>query len=342
MLLLLADPNFRETKLELHYYFNDEAVHSMNAVLRNDNERDLLAIAKEISQAFGLEVEIESEALKEGGLRSLFRFKLTPGQKVTLAAAMIGAVAVIVGAILSRPPAEDNRLTELKIKQLEITNDGALLENERKRLELRKLREQLEGNLSEAGFHDTIKAAVEICSEDYKVIVHRSNFYKRLLLYPRVNQVSTTVTNTSNVVLEKEKVVERHDFKEFILKSDRLRPNVDEEAVIEIISPVLKEGNFQWKGFYRNDAITFHMKDEAYKNGVVNKLVEFSNGYAIKCVLVQERKLDAVGVVTVVSNTVTVVLEEITIQFTSKTSQGERYLRNKKDSDSQLEIFDKN
>ena len=62
--------------IELHYWFNDES-HTMNAIVLNKCEYEFLGIAKEIAQTLKVDLEIETEPLGEGGLRSWFKFKIT-------------------------------------------------------------------------------------------------------------------------------------------------------------------------------------------------------------------------------------------------------------------------
>jgi len=54
-------------KIELHYFFRDSS-HRMNAFTRNYCEKEILLIFKEVSQILNIEIELEAEALKEGGL----------------------------------------------------------------------------------------------------------------------------------------------------------------------------------------------------------------------------------------------------------------------------------
>ncbi|OAV67759.1 hypothetical protein Barb4_02331 [Bacteroidales bacterium Barb4] len=54
--------------LELHYGFNDDT-HSMNAVVQNKCEYELLGVLTEIANLFDAKVIIETEPLAEGGLR---------------------------------------------------------------------------------------------------------------------------------------------------------------------------------------------------------------------------------------------------------------------------------
>ncbi len=65
----------RGNTIELHYWFNDNS-HTMNAIVFNKCEYEFLGIAKEISQKLKVDVEIETEPLGEGGLRSWFKLSL--------------------------------------------------------------------------------------------------------------------------------------------------------------------------------------------------------------------------------------------------------------------------
>lgn len=55
-------------KLELHYYFRDNS-HSMDAFIRNQCEKELLYIYKEVLSLFDIDAEVESEAFDEGGFK---------------------------------------------------------------------------------------------------------------------------------------------------------------------------------------------------------------------------------------------------------------------------------
>ncbi|WP_426356867.1 hypothetical protein ACPUVO_10240 [Pseudocolwellia sp. HL-MZ19] len=44
-----------------------------------------------------------------------------------------------------------------------------------------------------------------------------------------------------------------------------LRADEDDNAQIELISPVLKDGNYKWKGIYKDQIISFYMYDQKYK-----------------------------------------------------------------------------
>ena len=308
-------------KIELHYFLRDET-HTMNAFIRNECEKELLTIFKEVILSLDIEIDIESEAFKEGGLKEIWKFLGKNGVQITL-------VLTVFGLVLSRIPVENKELVKLQIENLE-------LDNELKRQELKKIKNEVktEEELTE----EVVNRVLEILDKDYKIIWHKSNFYKKLNFYPKVTKLTTQRLNEGNEPVENERTIERSQFGSFILRSDTFPPNIDEEAVIDIISPVLKKGNFNWKGFYKGDIINFEMNDQTFKNSVLNKEIEFINGTAIKCVLQQSRKIDETGLVKVVQNKVMTVVEIITGDNYVATEQGKKYKRDKESKKDQLKL----
>jgi len=285
----------------------------MNAFIRNECEKELLTIFKEVILSLDIEIDVESEAFKEGGLKEIWKFLGKNGVQITL-------VLTVFVLVLSRIPVENKELVNLQIENLE-------LDNELKRQELKKIKNEVKTN--EELTEEVVERVLEILDNDYKIIWHKSNFYKKLNFYPKVTKLATQRLNEQNEPVEKERTVERQDFRKFILRSDTFPPNIDEEALIDIISPVLKKGNFSWKGFYKGDIISFEMNDQMFKNSVLNKEIEFINGTAIKCVLHQNRKIDETGFVKIVQNKVLTVIEIITEDNYLATEQGKRYKRDK-------------
>lgn len=306
-------------KIELHYFFKDET-HTMNAIVRNECERELLTIFKEVISSFEIEVEIESEALSEGGLRETWKFLGKNGVQITL-------ILTVIGLILSRIPVENQELVNLQIENLK-------LDNELKRQELKSIKKDLKSN--EDLTEEIVEKVMEILDKDYKILWHKSNYYKKLNFYPKVIKVTTQKLDENNKPVEKEKTILKNEFGNFILRSDSLAPSVDEDAIIDIISPVLKKGKFSWKGFYKGDILNFEMSDSEFKSLVLNKKIEFVNGTAIKCILHQKRKIDETGLIKIVHNKVLTVFEIITSENLISTEQGIKYRRDKKLKDDQF------
>jgi len=72
-------------------------------------------------------------------------------------------------------------------------------------------------------------------------------------------------------------------------------PIVDENAIIEIVSPILKKGNYKWRGIYKGVPLSFNMKSNEFKTLVQTGKVEFKNGSTINCVLEINRKMNSDG-----------------------------------------------
>ena len=88
--------------------------------------------------------------------------------------------------------------------------------------------------------------------------------------------------------------MERKDFKISILHDDTTMSE-DDDAMIEIISPVLKEGKYNWRGRYKNEKIDFSMADSKFKQEVIEGKHKFSNGSLINCHLEIKVTFDEFG-----------------------------------------------
>ncbi len=308
-------------KLELHYYLHEDS-HSINAFIRNECEKELLSIFNEVIASLDLKIKIESEAFKEGGLRETWIFLGENSVQLML-------VLTIVSIILSRIPIENRELVMLQAKNLK-------LDNELKRLELQKIKKEVSSE--EEISPDVIDRTIKILDNDFKITRHKSNFYKKLNADQKVTKFSTTKLDNQSKPIDQEITVDRSQFKNFILHSNELPPNIDENASIDIISPVLKKGSFKWKGFYKGEIINFEMKDQIFNESVLSKSIEFINGTTIKCVLHQKRKLDDTGLEKIYKNKVMTVFEVISSEHDIHTEQGKKYKRLQDQKNNQLKF----
>ena len=310
------------SKIEVHYFFRDET-HGMNAFTRNECEKELLQIFKEICASLEIDIELESEAFLEGGLREKWNFIGRNSAQITL-------IIAVLTIFISRFPVENRELVRLQIENLR-------LDNELKKRELLEIKNEVETD--EDLTDEIVERVLNKLDTNYKLIWHKSNYYKKLTYYPKITQVSTQKLDFDDNPVDEEKQVLRPDFSKFILRSDQLPPNVDEEALIDIISPVLKTGNFTWKGFYKGEIINFEMADNTFNNSVINKEIEFTNGTSIKCVLQQNQKIDDSGFTKIYKNKVLTVLEVINgDNVREETMQGKKYRRDKELNNNQLRL----
>ena len=292
----------------------------MNAFTRNYCEKEILLIAKELSERLNIDLELEAEALQEGGLKEIWKAIGKNSAQITL-------VLAILTVIISRFPVESK-----------LQKENLRLDNELKKLEIQEIKNRLS---NEEQIRDEIVEEVyEKISRDYKILWHKSNFYKKLNHQLKVTRVSTQLLDNNNAPINEEKSVERKDFYKAILTTDTLPSLDDEEAIIDIIAPVIKKGKYSWKGYYQGEPISFEMTDSQFKDSIINKEIEFKNGTAIKCILRQNRKIDENGMIKVTKSRVLVVLEIIDDYKSVGTNQGKKHKRMKKDKKNQLNLFE--
>lgn len=266
--------------LELHYWFKDNS-HLMDAFVQNKCEYEVLAILKELGSVFNVEISVETQPFGEGGL--LRWFKIDSNDKTIITTIKIALITALLTAIFVTPISTSMaKATELIIEKIFEDKELKELEKEELRLKIEKLRQET-GHKS------------QFLNENNLIKKRRSNFYEALEKYPKLDKVSLLIENGEMVQLAKEDVVIKQDFKNYILVSDDLTPKKIDEAIIEIISPVLKKGKYRWMGIYNGESISFDMKSSEFKTLVQTGGIEFKNGSSINCFMVIRKKIDNEG-----------------------------------------------
>lgn len=308
-------------RLALHYHLRG-GTHMMNALVRNKCEAEALAVCAHIAANLGISLEIESGPFAEGGLREVWRLMGQNSPQLSL------LLAVIV-LIFSRVPVVDSE-TDAMSKEL------AKLSIEEKKLQIEKLKRELHQDTSRE--IEPAKAA-QIMEGDARVVARRSNFYRQLIDYENVAAVGfTLIVDTHSA--PPEETVQRNDFAKFVFRTDKLPTEIVNGAIVEIVAPVLKEGNYQWKGRYLGQSISFAMLDHDFKADVLQRRVSFQNGSAIECVLHIHRRFDEVGNIEVTGYSVATVLAKSDGSSAVETAQGKRYRQSKALTSSQGTLFD--
>lgn len=273
--------------LQFHYYFRDNS-HSINSILRNECEKEIIYIFKEISETLGLQLELETLPTEEGGFKETWKFL---GKN----SAQISLIVAIAAIIISRFPTENKELTTLQIENLK-------LDNELKRKELEKLNLEFLQDDEEIN-KETVIDSVEIVNKNYKISWRKSNLYKKLNNYQKIDYIDVVRLQDDKPVGTPRKVP-KNEFSKFILHTDDLPKLELENAKIDVISPAIKRGKFRWKGFYDNNIINFLMNDFDFNNKVINGQIHFSNRYSIEAEMIQERKINQDGNVIVTNSIV--------------------------------------
>ncbi|RDC65648.1 hypothetical protein [Adhaeribacter pallidiroseus] len=312
--------------IELHNWFTDNT-HLMDAVVQNKCEYEFLGIIREIASVFKIVIIIETEPLADGGLRRWFKVAAKDeNKKATITVALI--VAFLTSIIVTPITTSISKATEKLIEKFFEDPEINKLEKEKLKLEIEKLRQEISKNSQQLEENSVIKKK-------------KSNFYEVLEKYPKVEKVSFLVSDSNKKERYNEQVVYRRSFKEFILVSDELEPTEIDNAVIEIISPVLKKGNYKWMGIYNGEPIPFSMKSKEFKTLVQVGEIKFKNGTAINCHLVVHKKIDNEGVERITSFEVTRVNNYFENDKPIETPEGRRHRQKKEGEKQQLNLFTK-
>ena len=335
-------------RLEVHYHLKDDA-HSMNAFVRNKSEAEALAAFQYMAEQLGFDVLIESTAYTEGGLREVWKF-VPKKDRVALAGLIVSLLGVMVN-IWNAPPKPDKELERAQKELLLLTIQEKKLTNEKLEQEIRiKAPPAAQAVAAEQPAAKAVPApgAPRATPEppekvslqmDLRVRTRRSNFYKALLPYDRVIGVGFGVIPDGAAEPDSEAFVPRASFRDFILHTDKLPSEIVPNAVIEIVAPVIRAGDIQWKGVWRDEMIGFAMGDKVYKEMVLRREVSFQHGNAIECVLEIEKKLDVTGEAKVTGYTVSTVLAKIEGKVSTETPQGRAKRFHDKHSDAQFDLL---
>lgn len=309
--------------LELHYYFSDKS-HVIDSLVRNKCEAELLAIVYEVATSLGVDAKIITKASREGGFKEVW--KLIEGNASAITVVLL-VVQILVTTIPLLVDSEKEELEKELIKlQIEESKHG-----------LKKIQKDIN---NQENIEGNSKKAADQLKKSLKIIKRKSNFYATLSSYQKVSRVGVVSLGDNLLPTTNELLVDRKDFRKFILSTNKLRAE-EVETEIEIISPVLKEGTYKWKGTYNNDTITFDMLDSAFKESVVIDDIPFKHGTSILCVLRINRELDEVGEIKVKGYSVTTVIEKIDGVSAQETTQGKKYRYAKKLVENQGDLFTK-
>jgi hypothetical protein len=277
------------SKLQFHYWFGDKT-HTMDALVHNKCERELLELTKAVAKLCGVAIKMETEPSGKGGIKSWLTVAAKSPKKTP--AAEIALLTTLVAASVTS--AHSTSISEAVSALLDKMLTGTELDEEQ--------RKQWEQEIAQVKV--ATASLVPLLDQSSVVKKRKSNFYNLLRKYQKVKSISVTLTDEAKRLATEEQLVMRDDFKTFIVSSDTVTQQVVEGAQIEIISPVLVIGKHKWKGMYKGTAISFSMKSDDFMSMVQSGKVEFKSGSTINCKLEIEKKTNSAGVERVIGYTI--------------------------------------
>ncbi len=307
-------------KLELRYCFNDKSVY-IDANIRHRCEKEVLLLVRALSDMLDVRLTVYNEPNTfHEGYKEIW---CMAGED----ARCISVVLNLAMQILIRPT------LSVGGQPLFERADG---DDERMQREVASFRRDLKRQA-----RGVPHSLVELLATSPRFCKLKSNFFEALKGYPKVTKITLRELNESNRSRSGLLEVKRETFDYYILRTDDLPVLRDQRATIEIISPVLKDARYRWKGIYNKGGITidFYMQDEEFKKQMVEDKIAFASGMCIDCVLEIARKLSEMGEVVNVSYTVTTVIRTRFDKMEILTPQGKRHLR-KLEAEKQQLTFD--
>lgn len=299
-----------DNKLELRYYFNDKSDY-MDARIRHRCEKEVLSLLRTLADMLDVKMTVYCEPfVPSDGFRDVWAVAGGSSRLISIVLNLFMQVwtrpTLLVGGQLAH--------TQTAVDEDKMQREVVLLRDALKRKQLGvTLSRELVGWLS---------ALPHICK-------CKSNFYEAVRGYPKVTRFTLRELNGNNRSRSGSPEVRRNQFDQYILRSDELPPIRDERAVIEIVSPVLKDSRLRWKGIYNKggETIDFYMDDEAFKRDMLDEKITFKSGICIDCILEIQRKMNELGETVNVSYTVETVIRTRLGQLEIVTPQGKRHLQ---------------
>ena len=238
---------------QFHYILKASGVHSMDAVVYNECEKQLISSIYYLAELFELDkdtISVEVLARGEGGVVEWLRINV--GEKVLLP---------VVIAILT-------------IWAEHYFNSGLDASNET------KTNIEAAIALKEAGF--TFEEAEALVKDNPKLMDFCSKYYKSAQKDTTLQEIETSLGDEGKMI-HFQSSIKAEDFSSHIVEI-RKTTNIVRGTTIAVASPVLADvKRLKWRGVYNLISIPFSIEDNNFIDKVHNRQVKFEFGTTIKC-----------------------------------------------------------
>lgn len=253
-----------------HYYFNDKS-HQMDAFVRNRCEYKLISSFFYCFDHYGIRAKLESLPKEEGGLIDFL--KVVSDYKDHIEILLMSLTTLFTGYPFFRNllPDEEKELTKKKVL-----------------LQIKKLEEELNESASREEIHYSAKELVENLAKDKSFVYLLSEYFQTLIKEEKITKVGFGWKNN-------ESIISNENFEKLIVAPPKTVENPPEIITIELVSPVLKNKRFKWKGIIDGETRNFTMKDQKFSKLVRERAFSFQNGDSITASVVKFGEVDFNG-----------------------------------------------
>lgn len=249
-------------ELELHYFFEDITSHSMNAKIHNECEKHFINTLIHLNKYLDIPFEVEVLAKEEGGVKSIYKVCIkNPVILIVLTAVITSSVQQFFTSNFV-PTINISEETKNKIDNIE------------------KVKERIKsGNMTEEEFD-------YIAENDADLKKLKSSFFKTAKQDSKIRAIEIGAIKQNKEIVFKNIKVESSDFNNYILEDKQDKSDIDVDAKIYIVAPILTKGRRDlWKGIYNDESIEFRISDKVFLENVYNHIIKFSNGTYINCTM---------------------------------------------------------
>jgi hypothetical protein len=299
-----------DNKLEVRYYFNDKSRY-IDAMVNYKCDKEVVSVLRALADMLDVKMTVYKDASQPvEGYRDIY----------SVAGECARSISVVINIFMHIWTSPIFTVGGQFVTERSADDDELML---RKAAELRRgLKLKQPGLVIPDGFIALLASSPRFCK-------CKSNFYEALRGCPKISRYTLRELNGSDRSRSGSLEVKREKFDYYLLRSDELPSITDNKATIEIISPVLKDAKFKWKGIYNKGGktIDFYMNDEEFKQEMFDEKVSFKSKMCIDCVLKIDRKLSELGEEIPVCYTVETVVRTRFDKMEILTPQGKRHLR---------------
>ena len=275
-----------DNELTIHYHIRD-GLHIMDAKIHNISEANILSIIEIVSETLGLNIHIDILARNEGGIKDIILFRAKDKLLFTsiYAPFFVSFIISLISYFLTKNP----ELEELQIQAYKAQIDALAIQEQ----------QAIEKDEKDKQVLDLLKKIDEKLPELNKGEVVRKIRRKQSTIYKQLNE-DKNVTAFSIEKVSNEEIIEvgrvnKCEFSNFVIETPEQIIELDEDATIEIVSPVLNNSNIKWKGIYNGEIIDFYMKDKEFKQQILNNNLQFGSNNILSAILEIKKKINERG-----------------------------------------------
>lgn len=275
--------------LEIHYYLNNGS-HAIDAKAFYACQQELVGLIDYVSKQLCVEVDIKTIVRKkEGGV--IEYLSLASEHLPTVASVAIG---VLVGIIAPGLKEGFKQFITHGVTQMQKSKE----EKELDALRCKEEKLKLEKIISELEKEKT--APLTMPNNEGAIQRRRGKFYASAKSVDALKGIEFGFKDSP----ESKKYiwnpgVLREEFDSFITAPTEIEPFEDDDALIEVVAPVLtkERKRSKWRGIYNNNKISFSILDKEFLQNVWSRKVVFSNGSSLQCILEINREVNEDGVI---------------------------------------------